>query len=414
VKPLRRTGRCAAQFAWLSSTMLFVSACATWQAPTDTGDGPLRERALSQERSGVRLSAAVLGSEDSLRMFGADVTKSGVQPVWIEVRNDSDQFLWLLRSGTDPDYFSPLEVAWAAHVRMGGSTNARIDELFDRLAFSNPIPAHGTSSGILFTNAQPVTKLLIVDLLGTRRLVPFTMLLPVPGEAVAAGDLLHAYRDDELARYDDPEQLRMAIEALPCCATTVEGGPGDPLNVVVVGALDDVAAAANRRGYRRALDTRRDSQQLFGRPPDLFVRKTAQAGSPANWLRAWRAPISYRGQVVFLVQAGRPVGGRFADEREGQAQLHPDVDEARNLLIQDFMYSGGLQSLAFASGVGAVPRSRPRPTDDGEPYFTDGLRAVLFIGTRPLAFSEVEILDWEPVLQDSAAEAAREAGNADQ
>ena len=62
---------------------------------------------------------------------------------------------------------------------MGGDTNRRIDEHFDRLAFANPIPAHGASSGILFTNPQPVTKLLNVDLLGNKRMIPFTLFLPV-------------------------------------------------------------------------------------------------------------------------------------------------------------------------------------------------------------------------------------------
>jgi hypothetical protein len=398
----------------VAGVALFLNACATWRAPTDTGDAPLRARAQSQEVGGIGLSAAVLGAEDSVRMFGTDVTGTGVQPVWIEVRNDSDQILWLLRSGADPDYFSPLEVAWSAHVAMGGSTNPQIDDLFDRLAFSNPIPAHGAVSGILFTNAQPVTKLLIVDLLGNRTLVPFTMLLPVPGEAGTAGEIYHPYREDEIARYDDLVQLRRAIETLPCCAMTTEGDGGDPLNIVVIGRLDDVAAAASRRGYRRTVETNRVPQILFGRPPDLFVRKTAQPGVPAYWLRVWRAPVSYRGQAVFVVQSGRPLGGRFEREPDEAARLHPDVDEARNLLTQDFMYSGGLEALGFASGVGTVPQSRPQPVDDGSDYYTDGLRAVLFIGTRPRSFSDIEILDWEPVLQDSAAEAARKLNDAEQ
>jgi hypothetical protein len=394
------------RLACLGVALLALSGCATWQAPLSTDDAPLRARALSDEKNGVRLSATVLGPEDSLRMFGTDVTKTGVQPVWIEVQNQSDQFLWLLRSGTDPDYFSPLEVAWSAHARFGGSTNDRIDELFDRLAFPNPVPAHGTASGILFTNPQPVSRLLVVDLLGNQTLVPFTLILPVPPEVAAGMDLLHVYRNDEIALYDDLDGLRSAIEAMPCCATTSRGGIGDPLNVVVIGTLEDVGTAGSRRGYRRTLGAKHSAQQLFGRPPDLLIRKTAQAGAPANWLRAWRAPISYRGQAVFVVQAGRPVGGRFSAADDEPARLHPDVDEARNLLIHEFMYSGGLESLAFADGVGAVPQTQPRPTDDGSSYFTDGLRAVLFFGTRPRAFSQVKMLDWEPIPLRRAAEAA--------
>ena len=121
-------------------------------------------------------------------MLGTDVTAAGVQPVWIEVRNDTEHVLWLLRAGADPDYFSPLEVAWSAHVKLARETNARIDEHFNQLAFPNPIPAHGTSSGILFTNPQPVTKLLTVDLLGSRMMIPFTLFLPVPGDIAGAKD----------------------------------------------------------------------------------------------------------------------------------------------------------------------------------------------------------------------------------
>ena len=74
-------------------------------------------------------------------MFGADVVATGVQPVWIEVQNASADVLWLLRSGTDPDYFSPREVAWSVHAFLGGTTNDRIDEHFDRLSFAESDPA---------------------------------------------------------------------------------------------------------------------------------------------------------------------------------------------------------------------------------------------------------------------------------
>ena len=397
---------CLLRIVSLAGLALVLGACATWQAPADVSDAPLRTRAVSQQKNGVGLSAAVLGPEDSLRMLGTDVTRSGVQPVWIEVRNDTDEFLWLLRAGTDPDYFSPLEVAWSAHVTLGGKTNARIDAHFDELAFPNPIPARGTSSGLLFTNTQPVTKLLNVDLLGDRRVVPFTLLLPVPGDAAGGRDVIYRYGDGEVVDYDDLDELRSALEVLPCCATAADGREGgDPLNVVLVGRLDDIAAAGSRRGYRRSAGEAGAPQLLFGRPPDFVVRKLAQAGAPANWVRFWRAPVSFQGQIVFVCQAGRPVGGRFARERSDDERLDADVDEARDLLSQDFMYSGGLDKLAFVTGVGAVPPAQPRATAGGGSYHTDGRRAVLFFTTRPLAFSDVQVLDWEPVLEEKTLEA---------
>ncbi len=401
--------------AWLTVATLTMSACATWQAPPDTSDTSLRARAVTQSKAGVQLSAAVLGPQDSLRLFGTDVTASDVQPVWIEVRNDTDQILWLLRSGTDPDYFSPLEVAWSAHTLLGGKTNERIDEHFGRLAFPHLLPARAARSGILFTNPQPVHKLLNVDLLGNRTMVPFTLLLPVPGEASDLPDVVHRYEDAAISSYDDLDGLRRALETLPCCAATADGRTdGAPLNVVVIGHLDDIAAAGSRRGYRRGPGGTGASPHVFGRPPDLYFRKRAQAGAPAVGLRVWRAPVNYRGQFVFVAQAGRPVGGRFLPEGSQDLQLHPDVDEVRHFLIHDFMYSGGLEGLAFVSGVGAVPSAKPRALPGGGSYFTDGRRVVLFLGTRPLTFSDVQILDWEPVLPGPQTEPPQESGDAQQ
>jgi hypothetical protein len=91
----------------LACILVALSGCATWTPPTDTGDAPLRGRAVTDTKRGVRISAAVLSPEDCVRMLGTDVTAAGVQPVWIEVSNDTEDVLWLLRSGADPNYFSP-------------------------------------------------------------------------------------------------------------------------------------------------------------------------------------------------------------------------------------------------------------------------------------------------------------------
>jgi hypothetical protein len=405
--------RPAGSFAFLACMVTALSGCATWTAPTDASDTLLRSRAVTEAGRGVEVSATVLGPEDSLRMLGSDVTAAGVQPVWIEVRNDTEHMLWLLRAGADPNYFSPLEVAWSAHVKFARDTNARIDEHFSQLAFPNPIPAHGTSSGILFTNPQPVTKLLTIDLLGSRMMIPFTLFLPVPGDNSGGEHLIYPYSAAEIANYDDLDALREALASLPCCATTADGySPGAPLNVVLIGNPDDIAAAISRRGYRRDQSHADASQHAFGRPPDVTIRKRVKTRASESWLRAWRAPLSYRGEMVFIAQAGRPIGGRFRDEETQDLRLHADVDEVRNYLIHDFMYSGGLEKLAFVSGVGVVPADRPRSLQGGSRYFTDGRRVALFFSTRPLTFAEVEFLRWEPILPARSAEASQDVSGA--
>ncbi len=361
----------------------------------------------------MRVSAAVLDAADTRRMLGADLDTTDVQPVWIEVRNGTSQPLWLLRSGTDPDYYSPLEVAWSLHTPFGGSTNARIDDHFDKLALKNPIGPGATRAGILFTNPDRRTKLLNIDLLGRRTLIPFSLFLPVPDEAADTGSTLFRYPDAQIVDYTDLAAFRAALERLPCCATDAHGAtPGDPLNVVFVGQLADIGAAVVRRSYRR--DARADdmAQQVFGRPPDAVLRKQAQASAQSTSMRVWLAPIRFDGRPVYIVQAGRPAGGRFAPRGATEIVLHHDVDEARNLLVQDMMYSGGLDKLGFVTGVGAASATQPRDTLHGARYHTDGLRAVLFLATRPLTLKDVEFLHWVPYLGGREAGASEEKGDA--
>ncbi|ABF12075.1 LssY C-terminal domain-containing protein [Cupriavidus metallidurans] len=387
-----------------SALLLALGACATWQPPTDAGDGPLRERAISATSRDVRVSATVLGKEDSKRMLGADVTRMRVQPVWVEIHNGTAQPLWLLRSGTDPDYFSPLEVAWSLHTLLGGTINRRIDAYFNGLGFRNPIQPGQTRAGLLFTNPDYITKFVNIDFFGSNTLIPFTLYLQVPDDersmAASRSLLIFRYPEADIQNYTDLASLRAALETLPACATDASGtGQGDPLNAVIVGEIDDISAAAVRRNYRRDLRQSDLPQRVLDRQPDVVTRKQAQAGAPAIWIRGWLTPIRFQGQPVFVAQVGRPVGGRFARTDDQSVLLQSDVDEARNLFVQDMMYSGGLEKLGFVYGVGAASLHYPRTTLGNATYHTDGLRAVLFFVTRPLSVSDVQFLDWVPYLE---------------
>lgn len=384
--------------AMLGCLALASAGCATWQAPTDLGDDSLRARAVGQARDGIQVHATVLGPEDSLRYFGTDVLASGVQAVWIEVHNGGDQQLMLLHSGTDPDYFSPLEVAWSAHLKWRSRSNARIDAHFERMAFVNPVPPGETRAGMLYTNPQPNLKVVNVDLVGNRTMVPFTLFAPVPGESDHTLASVHEYPATEVTDYTDLAAFRTALERLDCCTIRANGTrPGVPLNAIFIGHIEDIAAAGARRGYRQAATKADLTEEVFGRPPDLVARKRDRDGVPSYWLRLWLAPLSFRGQQVYLVQTGRPVGGRFVDE-DVPRPMHANVNEARNLLIGDMAYSGGLESLGFVGG--AAPPA-------GSSLQSDGFRAVLFFTTRPRSFAQIDLLDWEPLLEERALEAMR-------
>ncbi len=209
------------------------------------------------------------------------------------------------------------------------------------------------------------------------------------------------FPETAMTDYEDLASLRAALDRLPCCATDASGTvQADPLNAVGIGQLTDIGAALVRRNYRRDARESDRAQRVFGREPDFVMRKQAQAGAPATWVRGWLAPIRFQGQLVYVAQVGRPDGGRFAPRGETHLTLHENVDEARNYLIQDMMYSSGLDKLGFVNGVGAASPTHPRTTLDGATYYTDGLRAVVFFATRPRSLSDVNFLDWVPYLEE--------------
>ena len=384
------------------------SGCSTWRAPTIIDDTPLRERAVTATLREVQVSGAVLSNEDNEHYFGTNINDTGVQSIWVEVINNSPHTLWLLQAGTDPDYFSPLEVAWSLHKPLSRGTNSKIDEHFDSLTIDPLIPPGETRAGILYTNPHHGTRVLNIDLLGQRTLFPFTLFPPVPEDI----DIEKTAEIDELfatsrqTDYLDEATLRLALEQLPCCARDTRGSiSGDPVNLVFIGELDNIGAALVRRGYRHLPHDQDQTQRLFNRPPDLVARKTGQGGVPANWLRMWIAPFRYQGQVVMLAQSGRPLGGRFRSSDDGKPVLHPAIDETRSLVLQDMLYSGGLTKLGFIEGVNPVTAEQLFNYPGEFTYHSDGLRAVFFIITRPLSLSDVEILDWVPVLEHQEAEA---------
>jgi len=181
---VKQSSRAYLAFALLAINALCLSlaGCATWKTPPAFDESGLRTRAVSDEVKGVRLSAVILSREDSKRIFGVDINQREVQPIWIEVDNGTDQALWFLRYGTDPNIFSPLEVAWSFHAAFSSKSNARLDDYFDSLSFQNPIAPGNTQAGIIFTNPHREVRLLNVDLLGRREIFPFALFLDVPDD----------------------------------------------------------------------------------------------------------------------------------------------------------------------------------------------------------------------------------------
>ena len=74
-------------------------------------------------------------------------------------------------------------------------------------------------------------------------------------------------------------------------------------------------------------------------------------------------------------------------------KIDPDVDETREFLLEDLVYAQSVSAVGYVGGVGAAPFDQPRGNLTGDPYFTDGLRIVIFLSADAVAIDEIDLVD---------------------
>ena len=62
--------------------------------------------------------------------------------------------------------------------------------------------------------------------------------------------------------------------------------------------------------------------------------------------------------------------------------------------------SQSVARIGLVKGVGPASPSEPRYNFTGDPYFTDGYRAVIIMTDSPTSIHDVDWLDWEPFESD--------------
>ena len=402
------------------STVLVAFGCTIYQKPRPSFDVPFRERAQSKVDGEVKVTVAVLSAEESRQLFGVNLAGKDIQPVWIRVQNADTVPYWLMSAGLDPDYFSPLEAAYAFHATIGSSVNEKIDDHFMVMNFRNPI-APGTSvSGFIFANRDEGTKVVDIDLISYGKAKFFTFFVAVPGIRADHHevDFDRLYSENEIIDLEENE-LRTALEKLPCCTTNEDGTEkGDPLNLVLIGSREDLSSGFARRGWLPAEQTYGKAVwktiksflfgsryryspvsplYLYGRQQDFAGQKPRKTVHERNHLRAWLSPMLYNGKPVWIGQISRDIGVRltFKTWPPVTHKIDPDIDEAMYALIEDLIYSQQIVKIGYVKGVGAATRLKPRHNLTGDPYFTNGYRAVLEFDRRPRSFAEIEKFDWE-------------------
>ena len=379
--------------------LLLTGACASpFERPAPFDDGPLRARAVTKTDDGIRVSAAVPSGDESRSIFGVDLDQRGIQPLWLEIENGSERSFYFLPTGLDPEYFAPLEVAFLYEGPFHDEGKAALAEHLEALSFDSrsPIAPGETVSGFVYANRADPSMMVQVDLIGREWSDSIGLVVPVPGTEAAQqrmAALSGLYAESDVVEIDDEPALRSALEELPCCAADQTGARSLPLNLVLIGKLDEWGPAFVRRNYRYAPAS---PWHAFGRMQDLSGHKISRWVAPQpHTLRFWLTPLRYQGKPIWVGQVSTGLGGRFAASGEGTRRIEPDVDEARNDVVQDLLYSQALAKIGFVKGAGRVSAAEPGQTPDGSSYHTDGLRAVLVFGGNAVSLAEVDFFDWE-------------------
>jgi hypothetical protein len=409
----------ALSVAVLMFLLLMALGCASFR-PVPIEEMPFKERAVTQSDDDVNVMVVVPSPEESEKIFGAKLFSRGIQPVWIEVQNKSQAPYWFFPIHTDPGYFSPAEVAYMKRFRWSPSKNNQMKAHFESMDFRVIIPPGETVSGFIHTNMDPGIKYVNVSMFGSKGMKTFHFVVEAPGIKAdyQEVDLKSLYAPEAYITCDE-QRLRAELEKLPCCTTNKSGDRnGDPLNLVFIGDVADLLTALIGGGWdvTEAMSTESiwrtarsflfgkryrhspvSSLYVFGRRQEAAFQKARETIHERNHLRVWLTPLRFKDLPVWVGQISRDIGVKFT-LKTGFLTTHvidPDVDNDRYYLMQNLMDAKALTRFGYVKGVGARSLDDPGYNLGGDPYFTDGLRAVLQCTDHPTQFSEIQLFNWE-------------------
>jgi hypothetical protein len=138
---------------------------------------------------------------------------------------------------------------------------------------------------------------------------------------------------------------------------------------------------------------------LFGRRQDIALQKGRSDVNQRNHMRLWLAPVTLEGQPVWVGQISRDIGVRLTRRTITTHKIDPAVDETRWYLLQDLYFSDGLDRFGFVAGVGASKPEQPRTNFTGDPYVTDGRRAIFWMTPAPALGQRRHLARWIPFRQ---------------
>ena len=419
------------------------AGCARYK-PSFRADAAYFERAKTQEQDNLAVSVVGLGAAESKKTFGVDLAKLKILPVWVKIENrDPKKSYFFLERGVDPNYFPSGEAAYIARIQPGlrffkrpllrplsflgfiampvdyffvQPTNDRMRETFVREGIKYGwIPPHETKAGFIFVPFEMGVKEVTIDLFGDElkegkaALKHFDIFVTVPGLTADYRDkkFEDLYKPEEVKYFTDEPSFQKALETVvPPCVTNILGTKtGDPVNLVIVGTLEEILEAFTTAEWSETetISFRTimkmvgstlskgsydyspvSALYLYGRSQDIALQKSRGNINERMHLRLWVSPMHYNGKPVWVGQASRYIGVRFTNKTWNLMthKIDPDIDESGLYVLSDLIYRHRLSEYGVVPG--GVPRTPEAPGKNltGDPYFTSGRRMVMVLPAR--------------------------------
>jgi hypothetical protein len=309
--------------------------------------------------------------------------------------------------------------------------NRRMDELFHSLAFRlRPVPPGEVAEGIVFTHLDFGNKVVRICLHAADSLdldslarkpdeqandsaaaatqsgqpvVDLTFTIPVPGISAdyLTRDFSAIYPPNEMLNCDLPTLVENLISMPPATCNSKATRLGDPVNLVVIGEFATILSAFSARWdesetitlltcWKTARSFLLGAQyryspvsplHLLGRTQDVALQRSRRSINERLHLRLWLTRLRFDGKPVWIGQISRDIGVRFTFKTWNLTthRIDPDVDESRDYVVEDLMEAERIDAVGYVDGAGECNRTAPRRNLTGDPYYTDGKRAVILL-----------------------------------
>ena len=412
------------------SCLLVLSACGTAFNTKPLVIPDQLQDVQTRVKDDVTVSVAILTDEQARVHFGTDLKSADLQALWLSIQNASENTLWLIHNAIDRDLYSADEVAMVFKNQVKSSDIEMAEENFRNEAMRIKLDPQSHTEGFIYLPRAIGGRFVDVRLLSdtsdqtqpvkTATELRFGFAVPLPDGHFDYEKLNPSFTYPDRSLPDlDLNELRVELEQLPCCVTNADGDEfGDPINVVLIADSGKLLTSLTRSGWSF---THRitpgtvghmigaavkgeaypvapvSSLYVYDRKQDFALQRARYSISQRNHIRFWLAPFTHQGEQVWLGQISRDIGIKLSTKSPSLTThiIDPQVDLTREYLLHGLLAEGFVKKFGFVKGSRYATIDDPARNLTGDPYFSDGMRLVLFLPQEPLPLVDALQLNWE-------------------